>query len=188
MQNQRLIVLGGVFSGTSNGSWQHWNARAHFVNPACPQLGFRGVDVGEVGSWLEVLPGRQLLQLHIPPHVIRDWKLQGASARDWCTHTDRESSIKATYSHTSFEARLQVGRAEELQRLDVTGLIIEGCPPKLLHTRAQKIKLSYQWAAQLPPPKKKILPCLPYFAFSGSFLSVYTLFLMAFLEKQVWSS
>lgn len=35
-------------------------------------------------------------------------------------------------------------KAEELERLDVTGLIIEGCPLKLLHSRAQKIKLSYQ--------------------------------------------
>lgn len=100
-------------------------------------------------------------------------------------HTQKESFfLKHTYSHTSsnVESRMQVGRAEELQRLDVTGLIIEGCPPKLLHMRAQKIKLSYQWAAQLPP--QKTLPCLPYFAFSGTFLSFYTLFLVAFLKSR----
>lgn len=45
-----------------------------------------------------------------------------------------------TVAHT----HTHICRVKELERLDVTGLIIEGCPLKLLHTKAQKIKLSYQ--------------------------------------------
>lgn len=69
------------------------------------------------------------------------------------THSEKHMYLAAhmhqpTITHTHI---YRVGAAE-LERLDVTGLIIEGCPLKLLHTRAQKIKLSYQWAAH---PKKK---------------------------------
>lgn len=56
------------------------------------------------------------------------------------THVLRGTHAPA-YKHT--HTRTGSG-AEELERLDVTGLIIEGCPPKLLHSRAHKIKLSYQ--------------------------------------------
>lgn len=52
--------------------------------------------------------------------------------------------LTITHTHTLALTHIHRVGAEELERLDVTGLIIEGCPLKLLHTRAQKIKLSYQ--------------------------------------------
>lgn len=67
-------------------------------------------------------------QTHTQTHVLR-----GAHA----------PAHNHTHTHTHMNIYRGVG-AEELERLDVTGLIIEGWPLKLLHTRAQKIKLSYQ--------------------------------------------
>lgn len=47
------------------------------------------------------------------------------------------------------------------------GLIIEGCPLKMLHTRAQKIKVSYQWGAH--PKKEEKNPPPSYSHFSPLF-------------------
>lgn len=164
---------------------KHTHAHAHtLARPACA-LSSAVVNVGVLMlgkflsrlGWRGALPGRQLLRLHIPPHVIPDRKLGGESAWDRRTHKHMYSEahmhqLTITHTHTHMNIYRGVG-AEELERLDVTGLIIEGWPLKLLHTRAQKIKLSYQWAA---------LPSLLLtFSFSASLLSPSLHFLFFFL-------
>lgn len=83
---------------------------------------------------------------------------RGSVCLGW-THTCRERNT-CTQSNTctslQWHTHTHICRVKELERLDVTGLIIEGCPLKLPHTKAQKIKLSYQWAAQATKKEEKI--------------------------------
>lgn len=89
-----------------------------------------------------------------------------------CAHGEKHMYLEPHMHSLESHRHICRVKAEELERLDVTGLIIEGCPLKLLHSRAQKIKLSYQWAAQHPPPLQKILPSTLHFSFSVSLLSL----------------
>lgn len=90
-----------------------------------------------------------------------------------------------THTHTCASSRPENTygvEAAELPRVDVTGLIMERCPLKLLQTAALKIRVSYQWGAD-GAERLLLFTVFP----APSFVSL-SLFSHVFLERTVWGS
>lgn len=187
-----------------NSCWQHeWLLQLTHTHtrPACTlSSAVLNVGVLMLGKFLSRLVGKERCQADSCSNFTfpRMWSRIGNSGESQPrmdthihTHTHSEKhmyseahmhQLTITHVHTHTH---RVG-AEELERLDVTGLIIEGCPLKLLHTRAQKIKLSYQWAAH-PKKRKKHSHLLFTFLFQSVLYLSLPPFSHAVFEKQVWS-
>lgn len=147
----------------------YWSGHTH---PACaPSSAVLNIGVLMPGNFLSRSVGEERCQADSCSDFTflrmwsRDLKLgwgQRVCRGRTHTHTEWDTCISThicTSIHTYKDAHMRRVGADELERLDVTSSIIEGCPLKPLHTRTRKIKLSYQWAAR-SKKKRAISPSL----------------------------